>query len=370
MLQRTLLLLTLILMLLLSGCWDVEELSNRGITNTVFFDTGDDDRFKMGVVLGIPGTEIPPIVGTMQQFAQRHYVITAESDSMLDAWTEIQANTVRNIFFGQTRAIILSEAIARENINDVLDFIGRIPLIPPNTHVLVAKDDPEELMEMATRDNFTPGNYIDFYFQTPAISSLAIPVDLWRVFSVIDQNTCDPFLPLIEASQEMYLIAGTALFSRNRLVGELSKNETEILALLRGTDVGYLTVPLGVNRHVAFLNVRSNTSIEPELTPAGDLTFKVSVDAGGSLVEAFPRREIDRQKKQEIENKAASLIREDVEALIAGLQHLNTDPVGFRGQFRVAYPREWAQIDWHQAYPAADFTVEANFTLRETGLFR
>ncbi len=370
MMRKALILLLLIGITFLTGCWDVEEISKRGIANAVFFDKENGGQLKMGVVLSVPGTEMPPIVGTTQQFEKRNYVITGEGNSFLETWTEIQATTVRNIFFGQTRAIILSEKIARENINDVLDFIGRIPLIPPNTRVLITRDDLVELMEMQNRDNLTPGNYIDFYFQKPDIRSLAIPMDLWRVNSMIDQKTADPFIPMFEASQNNYRITGTALFSQNRMVGELSKDETQTLSLIRGTDVGFLTIPLGINEHVAFTNVRSKSEITPNMSPGDSLSFNVSVDIQGALVETFPHREIGWQEKQEIERKGESLMKKEMENLIAKLQSLNTDPVGFAGKFRIAYPREWKDIDWDEVYPNADITVNANFTVKETGLFR
>jgi spore germination protein BC len=215
-----------------------------------------------------------------------------------------------------------------------------------------------------------PGNYIDFYFQSPAIRSLAIPVDLWQVNSTIDQKTGDPFIPLIEKNQNMYRIAGTALFSQNRMVGQLSKDETETLALLRGTDVGYLTIPLGTNQHAAFSSVRSTAKVTPNISPDGSLAFNVAVDSQGALVETFPHREIGWQQKKEIERKAERLLKRDIQSLIAKLQSFNTDPVGFGGKLRIAYPREWQDIDWIQVYPTVDFTVDASFTVRETGLFR
>jgi Ger(x)C family germination protein len=366
-------------MLVLPGCWDMEDINRRGIANVVFFDTGDTGRFKTGVVLGTPGTEIPPIVGTTQQFEHRHYVITGEGDSMVAAWSEVQAATVRDIFFGQTRAIVLSEELAaEENINDLLDFIGRIPLLPPNIHVLIAKDEPEKLLAMPNRDNYTPGNYIDFYFQSPAIRSLAIPMELWRVNSILDQKISDPFIPLFEEYQQMYRIAGTGLFNQNRMFGELSKSETEILALIRGTDVGYLTVHLGENQHAAFgfSRVRSKTKITPHFSPADQtLAFNLDVEITGGLVDArvrasYPHREIGWEEKQEIERKAERMVKEESEKLLAKLQDLHTDPIGFGGKLRIAYPREWKALDWKQLYPKAKMIVKPSFTIRETGLYR
>jgi spore germination protein KC len=368
--------ITLILlgMLVLSGCWDVEEINRRAIADTVFFDTGKSKRFKIGIVLGVPGAEMPPIASTHQQFAKRHYEITGEGDSLVAAWSEVQAATVRDVFFGQIRAAILSkELAAKEDLNDVLDFIGRMPSAPVDIHVLVAKDDPEELMAMANKDNYVPGNYIDFYFRSPAIRSLAIPMELWRVHSLLDQKTGDPFIPLIEEYQKMYRIAGTALFSRKRMAGELTKKETEVLALIRGTDVGYLTVHLGGAQQetFGFSQVRSKAKITPRFSPDDlTLTFRLDVEIIGVLVESLPHKEIRWEDKREIERKAERMVKEEGERLIAKLQGLSTDPVGFGRKLRTNYPREWKTLDWERIYPEAKITVNPSFTITQTGLLK
>src|SRR5690606_15683843 len=174
--------------------------------------------------------------------------------------------------------------------------------------------------------------------------SLAIPMELWRVHSLLDQKTGDPFIPLIEEYQQMYRIAGTALFSRNRMAGELTKKETEILALIRGTDVGYLTVQLGDAQRetFGFSHVRSKTKIRPRFSPDdSSLAFGLDIEVIGVLVESLPHKEIRWEEKQEIERKAEELIKEKSEKLIAKLQGLLTDPIGFGRKFRIAYPREW-----------------------------
>lgn len=370
MLRKVKILLILFWVLFLTGCWDVQEIKNRGIANAVFFDIENPNQLKIGVVFNIPGTQVPTNVGTYQQFIKRNFVVTGVGDSIVDAWTEVQANSFRDVFFGQIRAIILSERLARENINDYLDFIGRIPLVPPNTIVLVAKADPEKLLDLKNHPNELPGNYFDYYFRNPSKRSLAIPVDLWWVNAIMDRKTSDPYIPVFEESQGNYKIAGTAVFSRNRMVGELSMDETESLALIKGTDDGYLTVPLGKNQHVAFKNVRSKTKVRPKISADGMVTFSVKTEITGNLVENFPHREILMKEKRNIERQAQSLTKEKIMNLLVKLQGLNSDPVGFGGKFRIEYPGLWKRIDWHQFYPAAKFNVSTKFTLKETGLFR
>lgn len=371
MLRKVLILVVISLLLpFLTGCWDVVEITRRGIANTVFLDTGNPKRFKIGVALNIPGTAVPPNVGTTQQFAKRNFVITGEGDSILDAWTEVQSNTERDIFFGQTRAIVISEKFARQNIKDLLDFIGRVPLVPPNTNVLVTKTDPAKLLDMKNTANELPGNYIDYYFRLPFKRSLAIPVDLWRVNAIIDKKAGDPYIPVIEQSQNNYKIAGTALFSHNRFVDELNMDETQTLALIRGTDVGYQTIPLGKNQYAAFKNIRSKTKITPKVSSDGTLTFNVTSNISGVLIEIVPQREIKMNEKKVIERQAEMLIKRKVESLIAKLQGLDSDPVGFGDTVRIKYPQQWKNMDWYKIYPGAKFNVDTKFTLKETGLFR
>ena len=213
----------------------------------------------------VPGTLLPPVIGTQQQFEKRNYIITAEDNSITDAWSKLQAKSERDIYFGQLRAIVLTENAARGDINNLLDFIGRIPYVPPNTTLLVTKADPKELLDMKNESNNIPGNYVDLFFQTQSKKTLAIPIDLWRVLAQMDNKTSDPHIPMIKASEGSYDLSGTALFSDNHFVGELDLEETKTLALIQGSSTGYLTVPLENGDYVAFKDVTSKNDITLEL---------------------------------------------------------------------------------------------------------
>jgi len=371
MLRKSLVILFCFFILILTaGCWDAEEINRRGIADAVFFDTGTDKPFKIGISLPTPGTQIPPVQGTQQQFEKRHGVITEDGNSVLEAWTEVQSNVARHSFFGQLRAIVISEEAAKGNINDLLDLIGRIPLIPPGTKVLVTKSDPEKLLDFKNEGNYTPGNYIDFYFQVPAKRTLALPLDLWQVYSIMDKKWQDIYLPIIEKSQENYKIAGTALFSGTRMVGELNMEETQTLSLIKGSDVGYLTVPLSDGKLVALYKIKSKTKIEPIVSDNGTLIFNLKIDIGSGVAERQPYKEITVEEKKKIEKEAEDLTKRKVQGLLTKLQSLNSDPIGFGGKYRIKYTKQWEQADWHQIYPDVNFTVETKVSIKSTGLFR
>ncbi|WP_158408568.1 Ger(x)C family spore germination protein [Desulfosporosinus fructosivorans] len=353
------------------GCWDVQEINRRVSTNALFFDVDSTGKIRMGTVFSVPGTLLPPVIGTQQQFEKRNYLITAEDTSITDAWSKLQAKSERDIFFGQLRAIVLTENAARGDINNLLDFIGRIPSVPPNTVVLVTKDDPKELLDMKNESNNIPGNYIDLFFQTPTKETLAIPIDLWRVLAQMDNKTSDPHLPLIKASEGSYDISGTALFSDNHLVGELDLEETKTLALLKGSSSGYLTVPLKNGEYVAFKDVKAKSVITPKLDDNGKVAFGITTKVTGVIVETNPRKmELTEEDKRIISSHAEMEIQNKIGNLFIKLQSLNSDAVGLGEKFRVKYPGEWQKENWRQIYPNCLINMETRFIIARTGLFR
>ena len=243
-------------------------------------------------------------------------------------------------------------------------------LIPPNTNVLLTKNDPEKLLDLKNEANLLPGNYIDFYFQIPGKRTLALPLDLWRVNSIVDKKWQDSYLPIIEQSQDNYRIAGTAVFSENSMVGELDMDETQTLALIMGSDLGYLTLPLNDVKLVAFHKIKSQTKTEITVSDTGIVTFDVKLKITGGVVESKPQRIISKDETERIENEAETLTKRKIEALLTKLQGLNSDPVGFGGKYRIKYPRQWANIDWHQVYPVAIINVHTKFSIKSTGLFK
>lgn len=372
--MRAKMLLTIILLImtvLTGGCWDVEEIDRRVSTNALFIDVGSTANIRIGTVFNVPGTLLPPVIGTEQQFEKRNYVITAEDNSITDAWTKLQAKSERNIFFGQLRAIILTEDIARGDINNLLDFIGRFPSVPPNTNILVTKADPKQLLDLKNDSNNIPGNYVDLFFQTPNKRNLAIPIDLWRVLAQLDNKTSDPHLPLIKAAEGSYDISGTALFSANHFVGELDLEETKTLALVKGCSGNTMTVSLNNGGYVSFKEIKSKSTITPKLDVNGNLTFGIITKVGGSIVETNPRKtELTEEDKRIIINNAENQIETKINNLFDKLKSLNSDPVGLGEKFRVKYPDQWQKSSWHQIYPNINLNVETKFKIDNTGLFR
>lgn len=354
----------------ISGCWDIEEINNRATINALYVDEGNPQKVKLGASFNVPGTLVPPTVGSPGA-TRRDFTTFAEGDGLLEAWSKLQANSNRPVYFGQLDAVVLSDKIARQEISNVLDFLGRMEPVPNDIFVLVTKSNPQKLFEMKNQANIIPGSYIKSFFQSKDKRTLALPSYQWNVLETTDNGTSDPYVAMIEPSQNMYTIAGTALFSKNRMVGDLNMEETQTLAWLKGSSNGYLTLPIGENSIVGFINVDAKSKIVPEIDAKGVLTFSVKTDISGSIYETNPRKlGITRKDQLEFEKIAQNYTKNHIDKLLTKLQDLNSDPIGFGEKFRIKYPLLWEKTDWHEVYPNARFKVKTSFSVKRTGLFR
>lgn len=354
-----------------SGCWDVEEVNIRALPNTLFFDTGQKEKVQLGIDMHVAGTLLPPVYEMEQQFEKNHGVLYAEGESAVEAWSKLQTMTSRNIFFGQLRAIILSDKFARQNIEGALDIIGRVPFVSLDTHLLITKDDPKELVDTKNRSNFIPGNYIEQYFQSPYKKMLATPITIFEVFSRIDNQTSDPYFPMITTQQGNYVITGTALFSGNKMVGELNKPETYMFSLLNGGSTGFLSIPSGDNQVISYLQMHSDNKIVPRYNTERNLYFEIYIKIEAMIAETNPYQgPLSVEDKKELDQTAEVYLKQQIETLLAKLQKLNADPVGFGEKLRSKYPDLWEKTDWHKEYQNTKFKVEVKFNTKKTGLFR
>jgi len=362
----------LVLSMILPGCWDIEELSSRSMPNVLFLDKGNSEKVKFGAVFFVPGSLLPPVVGTTQQFEKRNFVISVEGKDLTDGWNNLRAVTTSSVFFGQLRAIVISDEFARMNIDNFLDFVGRFPRMPLNIPVLVTKSDPEKLMDIKNKLNIIPGNYISLQLESPYAKPQAIPGSLWEVFAAVDNKTFDPFMPLIEEYKENYRIAGMAVFSGSRMVGTISVEETETAALIKEIPNSLLTVKLADNQGLAsFRDISSSTKVTPKLDNNGILTLRIQMNVKGGVSELIPRKQtITLQDKQRLESEAAASIKKRIGKLMSNLQSQGSDPLGFGEKFKSVYPQVWKTVNWHQTYQSAKIDIDTRFTIDQTGMFR
>jgi spore germination protein KC len=163
--------LLLSILLIISGCYDNEDIDRRVIVNPIGIDSESGGKmlisFRMFLISPGRGSSSPA-----DQNGKNFIVRTSLASGIFPALNDIQVQDEHNIFMGQCRAIIFGETQAKNGLHQALDFINRTPTFPPNAFVVIGRPTAT-----AIQNGPIPGNTTKTsagFFQTVPIKNMAL----------------------------------------------------------------------------------------------------------------------------------------------------------------------------------------------------
>jgi len=431
--SRTLRMIALVLVALLltncTGCWDRRELNQISVVTMIGFDRIVKDG-KPRIVLslltlklhaispttGITGGGItPPSLG---------FVDTAEGETIEDALMNISLRSPRTVFLGHTAMIMIGEDLARDGIQNVIDFCDRNKDIRYRTDVAVCQGSALETIEAQPEfENIASAEISKLIKANRLRTSNIVPANLFQVVYALLTPGRDVAMPRIhlfvppergssvrkgppnaeseEGGQQgqqgkagapdqnlnqvlgvkesphperkTMAADGSAAFVGDRLMGWLNEEESEGAMFITGQAAGG-AIPFAFRSsepNASFLYRRVRVGIKPVVNQDG-ITFEVNIKGSGQLTED-KNAAIDVMKESDIKT-AERLIDAEAEhycqEAVARCQSLKSDVFGFGDLLHKSDPAFWKQIrDQRRDYfPTVKVRVTANFTIEQTGV--
>ena len=223
---------------LMSGCWDKIEIDRKSFISTIALDVGKDinkekefksikpnDEIEKGqfekisVTYGFPDiSELGPEKGGA---AQENF-ITTESYSMESSVQEMAVRTSRNIHFGHTQLLILSDELLQhpDTFKEILDFLQRKPSINKGMQVIIAEGSAAEYVKYKPVMEKNIENYITGLMQNSDRNSTILPMTLNELLILLSQNgnAIVPSLYYDKEKDEINL-SGVGMIKNYKIVG-------------------------------------------------------------------------------------------------------------------------------------------------------
>ncbi|MFE5320400.1 Ger(x)C family spore germination protein [Paenibacillus sp. NPDC056579] len=375
------LLLPLLLVIPLAGCWDRNEVNDLMLIMAAGLDKRDDKTIELSVEVYVPkasggGEHGASGTGSSTGGAQT-LIKSAYGVTLADAMAKLQEQFPRRIFWGHCEIFIFGEELAKQGIRNQLDFMMRAPgpreradvfvsseakkvigLIPP-----IERSSAEVLREMAklqTGMKVTVKDLAEMLIGDA--QAAAVP---W-----VDIAPADPYK---QPNQTIGFIHGTAIFKKDKMVGRLDDRLTRGLLWLRD-EVATSTVTFTPKESTGYISsklLRSKTQLIPKIE--GDkwsVTVKIDTEddviqntTGMDLNKPDISRSLERQLAEAIENRIKA-------ALVRPQKQLNADIFNFAEAFHRKYPQEWkeAKERWNELFPTVEVRTEATAKILRTGM--
>lgn len=235
--------ITLLLILLLTGCYDRHELNNVSILTSTQINKVDNN-YEVS-------TEI---INPKQDKTTKKEIYSATGKTLDEAYRQIYEKSKKYLYSDHIQVMIINENIAKENITQILDFFLRKPTVRTEFKVLIGnKLSSNTLKELKINNKYLGTNNIVSFNDLASM--------------ILNPNT-EIVLPSTNNN--------LAVFKDNKLQGYLTKEESITYNIIKNNiKSSIITYKCNKDNYMSVEILKSKTKIIPK---NNKINIKINID--------------------------------------------------------------------------------------------
>jgi len=360
----------------LTGCWDNIELDKIAIIMGI----GIDKTPKIGEVdMTVQVANTKSVRSSSTDISPKntsdYFNLESTGDTIFSIVRGFSKRSNRKLFFAQNQVIILGRGIAEEGLEKYIDYFYRDHETRNLVWILICDRTANEVLDIKSDFESIPSIGINALVKQQQYNSEAPMVDLHKFASRLMSKTTSPIAPLIKVSVEgnkkIAYVSGTAVFKKDKMIGEMNKVETRgVLWAIGEVKKGIIvTADPGSNNKVTLEITRASSKIIPEIKN-GKINMQIMIKEEGNLGEQSDSNDLANPKAIEaLEKNKDSIIKNEVMLAYKKAQSLDADVFGFGEAIYQKYPKEWKNMknNWDETFKNINLDVVVDAKLRRTG---
>lgn len=368
-------------LLILTGCWDKNELNDLAIATGIAIDKSEE-----GYSVSIQ-TVNPSEVSTQTNTSgiSPITVRTEVGATMYDAIRKLSTTNSKRLYGTHLQLLVISEDIAKEGIADVLDNLSRDNNFRADFLIVITKDaDAKDILKMQTVTDHIP---------TKALTSLLeISEEIWggsltisfkELLAVLTIPGRSAVIPMIDTKGDLaigqtkantessappvtYKYIGSGIFHKDQLIGLLNAEEVKSYNFIRDEIKQIIEVITCSNDEKMSIEVlRSKTKQKAIMMPDNKPKIKVTIESVTKVGESNCQMDLSNPAIiTELERLTEEKIHQDLADVIEKVQtEFKTDVFGFGETIYRSYPKVWSEMsnNWDEHF--ANLAVEINVSV-------
>lgn len=373
----------ILLLPLLSGCYNYRELNELGITTAVSIDYKDNNFYVIAEVIN-PIKQQDASSSNNSPFVNYN----SSSSSLQDAFRKVVLESPRQLYAAQLEIIVLSEEVVNNHLEEVLEYFARDPEARTEIKIIVAKteDSTKAITLQTLLTSLSSSNIIKSLDLQSKVLGMDYPVTLNELLNMY----IDPYLEVVLPSMTLYgnyeigdekenittsspkaivKIDGSTITKDNKILGYLDLEESKILNLINGKLKETIIKMNYYDGYIIFEPNRIKVSRELDIK---NNIIKINISGYSKTKEIQSNINLKDPKEVKKLNKALNMelekkitdtfnsIREKYDADVFGFQELY-----YRTNYK--YFKENCTNWYEDIYPKIKLEVKANVRLYEKG---
>lgn len=394
-------LLLLVMVCLVTGCWDREELEDKSYVIGLGLDLSKQDG-KIKVTMLLANPEVGSIQGGGGSTEKPREIISFDANDFIAAKATANSIISRNISYELLRIFVVSEEFASDsNFHVTFSEVLKDKEIRLNSYLAVSSEKANEYFlnnrpKMETR----PHKYFQFMVNHGIDNGLIPDSTLFRYFLTADRGT-DLFLAMYTTAkreknpeikmEDDYLAGelnatgeldntqfiGSAVFKSGVMISKLTGQETRTVNILDDTtnikDI-LVNIPdpfsAEPKQFAARILKTENNKVRMNLkgvTPRISITIPLKLEI---MTNPSDTNYLDEKKRQILKKQIANHIEEVMEKLFKKTQTKLKGvpyPLSLYARKYFATLQEYQKFNWAKSYLRADIDVKAEIEIVDFG---
>lgn len=373
----------ILLLPLLSGCYNYRELNELGITTAVSIDYKDNNFYVIAEVIN-PIKQQDASSSNNSPFINYN----SSSSSLQDAFRKVVLESPRQLYAAQLEIIVLSEEVVNNHLEEVLEYFARDPESRTEIKIIVAKteDSTKAITLQTLLTSLSSSNIIKSLDLQSKVLGMAYPVTLNELLNMY----IDPYLEVVLPSMTLYgnyeigdekenittsspkaivKIDGSTITKDNKILGYLDLEESKILNLINGKLKETIIKMNYYDGYIIFEPNRIKVSRELDIK---NNIIKINISGYSKTKEIQSNINVKNPKEVEKLNKALNMELEKkiTDTFNSIREKYDTDVFGFQELYyrtNYKYFKENCTNWYEDIYPKIKLEVKANVRLYEKG---
>lgn len=376
----------ILLVMVTTGCWNRRELNDLAIVMAIGVDK-QGKEYQVSAQVVVPGE-----VGKKGTSVGAAPVVTYQTSgpSMFECMRKMTTISPRKLYMSHVRILIIQENIAKEGLQNVLDFFFRDPEFRPDFYVAIAKKHKaSEILGIFTQLEKIPANKLLLSLETSEKRwAPTVAVHLDELISAIVTPGINPVLTgvtivgdkekgktkeniesIIPPAKLVFTDIG--VFQKDKLIGWFNEPESKGYNYIMGNVTSTVGHVLFEKKEKIILELlRTKSEIKADIVD-GKPVVEVNITAQGNVAEVEGKINLLTPASMgQLEKALEKRIKTLTDLAIRKAQKkLHTDVFGFGSAIHRANPALWKKMqkDWNKRFANLKINVKVEGKLKLTG---
>ncbi|MCM3726518.1 Ger(x)C family spore germination protein [Neobacillus cucumis] len=380
--------LLVVMVALLSGCWNQRELNKIAIVMAMGVDKVEQtDNYRVSFQVVNPGAVASGLTGGGAG-EMPVTVFTSTGRTLLEAIRKSSQRVPRELFFSHMQLLVIGEDLAKSGVTELFDYFDRGHEVRLTTKVIVTRGTKaESILKILTPIEKIPAN------------GLAGEMDMSeKLWSENINNTIDDVIKTFVTEGKNPIISGAAIIGNTKEGYKKTEQsspptlmETRGVAIFKDGKLsrwvdghaarGILLVQNKVKSTLVVLKPTGNKEVDIEILRS--LTdVSTEIKAGIPLIHIRIRQEgrlggitypLDLSKSKELvklQKEWSKVTNKEVKEAVKVAQSAKSDIFGIGEGMKRSNPKEWEGLkkEWNETFAKAKVYVTVDSIIRRTGM--